>query len=152
MENIGIETNSASSGDIHTLSATAVVGVLFLVLLLALISSRRFLKKGIAVHNLFLKIALKYKNHQSVGFVRTLDLRKMQLVMTNAPTVGEKIDFDLSSLSGFPLAATTATGIVKKVKTITGNSTSYLVTVALQIPAAPSELTQTLTRFLQKLT
>ena len=152
MENIGIETTSASSGDIHTLSTTAVIGLLFLVLLLAAISSRRFLKNGIAVHNLFLKIAMKRKNHQSIGFVRSLDLHKMQLVMTDAPASGEKIDFDLSSLSGFPLAETSATGIVKKVKTIAGNSKSYLVTVALQLPTAPSDVTQTLTRFLQKLT
>ena len=151
MENIGIETNSASSGDIHGLSIPAVAGVLLLVLILAAISSRGLLKHGLAVHNLFLKIALKYKNNVSSGFVRSLDLKKMQLVMTAAPAKGEEIEFDLSSLSGFPSPQTSAIGIVTKVKAIAGNPDNFLVTASLKLPASPVDVTAKMANFLQNL-
>jgi hypothetical protein len=151
MENIGIETNSASSGDNHNLNAPAVIGVLLLVLILAAISSRGFRKRGLAVHNLFLKIALKHQNRNGFGFVRSLDLNKMQLVMTGTPTKGEEILFDLSSLSGFPSPETSALGTITKVIPIAGNNNNFLVTVAFGKPSNSNDFAELMSVFLQNL-
>jgi hypothetical protein len=102
MDSIGIEATTASSGDVHGLSIPAVIGILALVLILGLISSRRFRVRGLGVHHLFLKIALKRANEQLVGFVRSLDLDEMNLVMGVAPVEARLFSLTCHLCPGFP--------------------------------------------------
>ena len=151
MESIGIEATSASSGDVHSLNLPAVIGMLILVLVLGVISSRRLKRDGLGVHHLFLKIALKRANDELIGFVRSLDLDEMKLVMSVAPAKGEPLQLDLSSLPGFPAADETVTGRVSRVKNIGQNNHNFLVIVSLQIPAQSKEVSANLATYLRQL-
>jgi hypothetical protein len=151
MDSIGIEATTASSGDVHGLSIPAVIGILALVLILGLISSRRFRVRGLGVHHLFLKIALKRANEQLVGFVRSLDLDEMNLVMGVAPRRGEALQFDLSSLPGFPGEGKMVTGKVSRVKNIGENNHNFLVSVSLEIPSKTAEVALKLSDYLRQL-
>ena len=151
MDSIGIEATSASSGDVHSLSLPTVIGMLILVLVLGMISSRRLKGNGLGVHHLFLKIVLKRANDELIGFVRSLDLDEMKLVMSVAPAKGEPLQIDLSSLPGFPAAGKTVTGVVSRVKNIGENSHNFLVSVSLQIPAQAQEVSTNLATYLRQL-
>lgn len=151
MDSIGIEATTASSGDVHGLSLPAVIGMLLLVLILGLISSRQLRVKGLAVHHLFLKIALKRANEQLVGFVRSLDLREMNLVMGVAPRRGEALQFDLSSLPGFPAPGKVVMGKVNRVKNLGENNHNFLVSVTLDIPSRSTEVAMKLADYLRQL-
>jgi hypothetical protein len=151
MDSIGIEATTASSGDVHGLSIPAVIGMLILVLILGLISSRHLRVRGLGVHHLFLKIALKRANEQLVGFVRSLDLHEMNLVMGVAPRRGEALQFDLSSLPGFPAQGKTVTGKVSRVKNIGANNHNFLVRVSLDIPSKSTEVAMKLADYLRQL-
>jgi hypothetical protein len=151
MENIGLETTNAFSGDIHNLSIPAVVGVLFLVLILGVISSRWLRLHGLAVHNLFLKISFTLRDHDAVGYVRSLDVNRMQLVMNERPKKGELITLELSSLSGFPAAQTTVDGTIVSTKPIAKNTNSFLVTVAINVPPGSNDAASNLVSYLHML-
>ncbi|MEI6398307.1 MAG: hypothetical protein WCO71_06025 [Pseudomonadota bacterium] len=151
MDSIGIEATSASSGDVHNLSMPTVLGMLMLVLILGIISSRQLRGRGIGVQHLFLKIALKRATEDLIGFVRSLDIDEMKLVMTEAPSKGEVLTFDLSSLPGFPSEGKTVNGLVEKVKSLGGNNHSFLVTVSLGLPASTDDISDHLAAYLRHL-
>jgi len=151
MDSIGIEATSATSGDVHGLSIPAVIAMLFLVIILGIISSRQLRVKGLGVHHLFLKIALKRANEQLVGFVRSLDLDEMNLVMGVAPRRGEALQIDLSSLPGFPAQGKTVTGKVNRVKNLGENNHNFLVSVSLELPSRTAEVAQRLADYLRQL-
>ena len=151
MDSIGIEATSRWSGDVHGLSIPAVIGMLILVLILGLISSRWFRIRGLGVHHLFLKIALKRANEQLVGFVRSLDLDEMNLVMGVAPRRGEALQFDLSSLPGFPAEGKTIIGKVNRVKNLGENNHNFLVSVSLEVPSRTAEVALKLADYLRQL-
>lgn len=151
MDSIGIEATSASSGDIHNLSIPTVIGMLTLVLFLGIISSRRLRGRGLAVHHLFLKISIKRGDETLTGFVRTLDIDEMMIVMAEAPQKGDVLSFDLSSLPGFPAPGQFVSGRVNKIKPIGGNNHNVLVSVTLDLPEADNSVSNTLAEYLRHL-
>ena len=151
MDSIGIEATSASSGDIHNLSLPTLLGMLTLVLFLGIISSRRLRGRGLAVHHLFLKILIKRGDETLTGFVRTLDIDEMILVMPEAPIKGDKLSFDLSSLPGFPAPGQFVTGRVHRIKPIGGNNHNVLVSVTLERSSPESDASTTLAEYLRHL-
>jgi hypothetical protein len=151
MDSIGIGANTALSGDVHNMSAPAVLALLLLVGILGFISSRHLRDRGLSAHNLFLEILVRRKSNQIKGFVRSLDLKSMNLVMTEAPNKGETLLFDLSSLPGFPNQGTSVNGVVDAVKRLGSNDKNFLVSVKL-IPEQPKDKASScLQAYLQKL-
>lgn len=134
MDSIGIEATSRSSGDVHPLSFPTVIGLLCLVILLGIISSRALRARGLAVHHLFLKIQFKRENQEKIGFVRTLDIDRVKLVTAEAPAKGDHLVLNLSSLPGYPEPGRITDGTVIKVRQIGGNNLNYLVDVSLAAP------------------
>ena len=151
MDSIGIEATSRSSGDVHNLSLPLVLGILCLVILIGIISSRSMRARGLIVHHLFLKILLNRAGRELTGFVRTLDIDQMRLVMTEAPTRGEVIQLNLSSLPGFPSEKTNVSGTVSKVKPIGGQNHNYLVSVNLEVPKTSLNLQDSMISYLKHL-
>jgi hypothetical protein len=151
MDSIGIEATSRSSGDVHGLSLPTVLGMLCLVILLGIISSRGLRSRGLAVHHLFLKINLKRENKEFTGFVRTLDVDKMRVVMAEAPIRGETLNLELSSLPGFPEEGKFVQGHVTKVKAIGGNNHNFIVTISFDAATSDSRLEESLVSYLRNL-
>jgi hypothetical protein len=151
MDSIGIEATSATSGDVHSLSLPAVVGVFILVAVLALISSRRMRSRGLAVNHLFLKILLHRGSREVTGFVRTLDIDSMNLVLNEVPEKGEVLEFDLSSLPGFPTQGRQIRGTVARVKAIGDNHQSVTVDVTLERLPQDQRVTMDLVDYLRQL-
>lgn len=151
MESIGIEATSRSSGDVHNLSLPVVLGILCLVILIGVISSRSIRAGSFAVHHLFLKILFKRSGRELTGFVRTLDVNLMRLVMTEAPARGETLEMNLSSLPGFPSDKTLVVGTVAKVKPIGGQNHNYLVSLKLDLPKTSTKLQDSMINYLRHL-
>lgn len=151
MESIGIEATSRSSGDVHNLSLPVVLGILCLVILIGVISSRSIRAGSFAVHHLFLKILFKRSGRELTGFVRTLDVNLMRLVMTEAPVRGETLEMNLSSLPGFPSDKTLVVGTVAKVKPIGGQNHNYLVSLKLDLPKTSTKLQDSMINYLRHL-
>ena len=151
MDSIGIEATSATSGDVHGLSMPTVIGMLTLVLILGFISSRRLRSRGLAVHHLFLKISLRRNGNDATGFVRSLDLGEINLVMNEAPIKGENLEFNLSSLPGFPTEGRLIRGTVNRVKPIGGNHQNFTVSVTLERLPQDQRVTIDLVDYLHKL-
>jgi hypothetical protein len=151
MDSIGIEATSRSSGDIHNLSLPVVLFILCVVILIGIISSRSLRARSFAVHHLFLKILFKRSGRELTGFVRTLDFDQMRLVMTEAPTRGEALEMNLSSLPGFPSDKTLVVGTVAKVKPIGGQNHNYLVSLKLNVPGSSMTLQDSMINYLKHL-
>lgn len=151
MDSIGIEATSRSSGDVHNLSLPLVLGILCLVILIGIISSRGLRTRGLAVHHLFLKILFNRAGREFTGFVRTLDIDQMRLVMTEAPSRGEVLEMNLSSLPGFPSEKTLVVGKVAKVKPIGGQNHNYLVFVNLDVPNTEVKVQDSMISYLKHL-
>jgi hypothetical protein len=151
MDSIGIEATSATSGDVHSLSLPTVIGMLILVAILGVISSRRMRSRGLAVHHLFLKIILHRNGQELNGFVRSLDVDTLKLVLTESPTKGEVLEFNLSSLPGFPAEGRIIRGTVNRVKAIGGNHQNFTVDVALERLPQDQRVTMDLVDYLRQL-
>lgn len=151
MDSIGIEATSRSSGDLHNLSLPLVVGILCLVILIGIISSRSLRTRGLTVHHLFLKILFNRAGREFTGFVRTLDIDQMKIVMSEAPTRGEVLELNLSSLPGFPSQSTLVIGKVSKVKPLGGQNHNYLVNVNLDVPNASTKVQDSMISYLEHL-
>ena len=151
MDSIGIEATSRSSGDVHNLSLPLVLGILCLVILIGIFSSRSLRNRGLTVHHLFLKILFNRAGREFTGFVRTLDVDQMRLVMTEAPSRGEVLEFNLSSLPGFPSDRTLVSGKVAKVEPIGGHSHNYLVNIKLDVPKTSRNLQDSMINYIRHL-
>jgi hypothetical protein len=151
MDSIGIEATSATSGDVHSLSLPTVVGMLILVAILGFISSRRLRSRGLAVHHLFLKIVLRRQGQEQTGFVRSLDVDTLNMVMNESPAKGEVLEFDLSSLPGFPTEGRIIRGTVNRVKPIGGNHQNFTVDVSLERLPKDQRVTMDLIDYLRQL-
>jgi hypothetical protein len=151
MDSIGIEATSKSSGDIHSFSLPLMIVFLILVLLIGILSSRTLRSGGIAVHHLFLKILLKRAGKELVGFVRTLDVDTVGLVMTEGPTRGELLELNLSSLPGFPLEKTVVIGRVAQVKPLGGANHNYLVQIKLKAPEPAAKIQDSMITYIDHL-
>jgi hypothetical protein len=151
MDSIGIEATSATSGDVHGLSLPTVIGMLVLVIILGFISSRRMRSRGLAVDHLFLKIILRCNGQEQTGFVRSLDVDALNLVMNVSPSKGDVIEFDLSSLPGFPTEGRSIRGTVNRVKAIGGNHQNFTVDVALERLPQDQRVTMDLVDYLRQL-
>ena len=151
MDSIGIEATSRSSGDVHNLSLPVILGLLCLVILIGIISSRTLRIRSFTVHHLFLKILFKRSGRELTGFVRTLDVDRMRLVMTEAPARGEVLEMNLSSLPGFPSEKTQVVGTVIKAKPIGGQNHNYLVSLKLDISRSSSKIQELLISYLKHL-
>jgi hypothetical protein len=75
----------------------------------------------------------------------------MNLVMGVAPRRGEALQFDLSSLPGFPAKGKTVTGKVSRVKNLGENNHNFLVSVSLDIPSKSTEVAMKLADYLRQL-
>jgi hypothetical protein len=100
---------------------------------------------------MFLKILFNRAGREFTGFVRTLDIDQMKIVMSEAPTRGEVLELNLSSLPGFPSQSTLVIGKVSKVKPLGGQNHNYLVNVNLDVPNASTKVQDSMISYLEHL-
>jgi hypothetical protein len=127
MDSIGIEATSAFSGDVHGLSYPTLFGMLLLVFILGVISSRRLFSRELIVRNLFLKITIRRQGQDCHSYVRSLSATSIDMVMSEEPKTGEEIELELSSLPDFSGTAKTAKALITKVKLVSNHQNNYIV-------------------------
>lgn len=152
MNHIGVEAFSAMSGDTNGLSLIWVAGLLALVLLIALVSSRVMRLRTIEVRHLFLKIKIDLGSKTETGFIRALDVNRALLVTSFQPTKHAALALDLSSLPDFPHSEGMhkVAAIVKRVKAIGGQPKNFLVEVRFA-PVSDRSYSAPLTLYLRQL-